>query len=240
MDNRAVICTHHKTGTIWMRHTFEATASALNVPCVRISAEGADVPLPRSACFVRDVHSQWFSKRFHENGDRILHVIRDPRDIVISAMHYHRKSPEKWLHRPDDRFGGMTYQQALNGLPDDRSRMIFEMDHSSAAIIRRMCAWQYGRWDCFETKYETLLASGGDEFAKAAQHLGLRGTEVDVAVSSFCENSLASGAQYKIGSDVHVRSGAPEQWREVYDAELEQAFTDRFPDSISRLGYPAF
>ena len=28
---------------------------------------------------------------------RIMHLIRDPRDVLISAMHYHRKSTEAWL-----------------------------------------------------------------------------------------------------------------------------------------------
>jgi len=223
-----------------MRHTFETIASALGISCVRISAEDADGPLPRSACFVRDVHSRLFAKGLYEEGDRILHVIRDPRDIVISAMHYHKKSAERWLHRPDDRFGGKTYQQTINSLPDDKARMIFEMDYVSGNAIRNMCAWSYGNPVCFETKYETLLSEGQREFAKAARHLGLRGDELKVAVSAFLENSILHGARDKVGNFLHTRSGAPEQWRSVYDDDLRQAFMSRFPEAIAKLGYEQF
>ncbi len=240
MQNRAVICTHHKAGTVWMASTFRAVASALGVSYAGLSGKNTLEPLPRSAGFVHDIHSQWFAIGRYEPGDRILHVIRDPRDIVISAMHYHRKSDEKWLHRPDDRFGGKTYQQMLNSLPDDKTRMMFEMDYSSGQTIRGMCAWPYGRPDCFETKYEVLLSNGQEEFAKAARHLGITNGEVDVAVSVFLDNSLAGGARHKIGSRPHIRSGAAQQWRAVYDDELMQAFTERFPDAVSQLGYEPF
>jgi hypothetical protein len=209
----------------------------LGVSCTGLSGKNTLEPLPRSAGFVHDIHSQWFAIGRHEPGDRILHVIRDPRDIVISAMHYHRKSDEKWLHRPDDRFGGKTYQQMLNSLPDDKTRLMFEMDYSSGEIIRGMCAWPYGQPDCFETKYETLLCRGQDEFARVARHLGLTGDEVDVAVSAFLNNSLAGDARNKIGNRPHIRSGATEQWRAVFGDELIRAFLDRFPDALSRLGY---
>lgn len=223
-----------------MKDAFVAVAKALGVSCVGYSRRGPEGPLPRSTGFVRDTHSLWFSDGRYEDGDRMLHVIRDPRDIAISSMHYHQKSDEKWLHRPDERFGGKTYQQTLNSLPDDKARMIFEMDHSSGETIRGMCAWPYGRADCFETKYETLLTKGEVEFEKAACHLGLTGAEVDVAVSEFLENSLFGGARDKIGKHVHTRSGATEQWRDVFDDDLTRAFLHRFPTALSRLSYEPF
>ena len=241
MQNRAIISTHHKSGTVWMAMTFRAIAGALGLPCHGLSGKNAREPVPRSVCFVRDIHSQWFDLDHRASGDRVLHVIRDPRDIVISAMHYHRKAPEKWLHRPDERFGGKSYQQALNDLSDDKARYIFEMDYGSAWTIRNMCAWPYGREDCFETKYETLLADGEAEFTRAVRHLGLRDGEVDTAVDAFLENSLASGSRHKRGGGhPHIRSGAPEQWRAVYDDELRAAFMDRFPEALLRLGYEPF
>jgi len=223
-----------------MASTFKAVAEALGISCIGIPARLPDGPVPFPVGIVRDIHSQWFAKGRYEPGDRFLHVIRDPRDIVISSMHYHRTSGEKWLHRPDELFGGQTYQQALNSLPDDKERLIFEMNHASGKTINEMCSWPYGRGDCFETKYETLLNNGDEEFGKAARHLGLRGKEIDFAVSAFLKNSLADGARHKITSGIHIRSGAAEQWRTVYDRELKQAFTDRFPGALSLLGYEPF
>ena len=55
---------------------------------------------------------------------RFLHIIRDPRDVLLSGMRYHRIAPlgnEKFLREKRDEWGGKNYQDHLNALPDDRS-----------------------------------------------------------------------------------------------------------------------
>ena len=87
---------------------------------------------------------------------RILHLIRDPRDVLISAMHYHKASRESWLHEPIPGYDNLTYQRVLHNLPTKLAQYIFEMENSSASTFRDMLKWRYGRANCFEARYEDL------------------------------------------------------------------------------------
>ena len=40
---------------------------------------------------------------------------KDPRDVIISAAHFHGRGREGWLHKPDDRFGGLVVRCSLKG-----------------------------------------------------------------------------------------------------------------------------
>lgn len=62
---------------------------------------------------------------------RGLHLIRDPRDVILSGMHYHLRAPEKWLHDPEPDYGGLSYQEKLNSLDGD-GRLFLEMERLGA------------------------------------------------------------------------------------------------------------
>jgi hypothetical protein len=137
----AVIATHHKTGTIWMRSVFQAIAKQLSVSfhhrarLAKPSAESLSVP-----SIVFDQHSRfpncgWMLK--HPEC-RVLHLIRDRRDVIVSGAHYHGTASEPGLLEPREAFDGLTYQQKINSLPDDQSRYLFEMHSLNSSALR---AW---------------------------------------------------------------------------------------------------
>src|SRR5438477_10494050 len=84
---------------------------------------------------------------------RILHLIRDPRDVIISGMHYHRSSREQWLKKPKAEFDNVSYQEKLNSLPDDFRRYLFEMQNSGMRTIGAMRRWNYQLPNALEYKY---------------------------------------------------------------------------------------
>ncbi|HEY1707261.1 MAG TPA: sulfotransferase domain-containing protein [Rhizomicrobium sp.] len=240
MNRRAIIALHHKAGTVWMMSTFKGISGALKLPIVRLQEikdkiKPAQVPVPG---IVLDAHSKWFNKPrlvAPLPEDRVLHLVRDPRDIVISSMHYHRSSDESWLHVPRKEFGGVTYQQKINSIADERSRLLFEMDHTAGNVVRNMHDWKYDRSDCFECKYEELiLDTDMTLFTQIARHLGFNDAELEICRKQFWRYSLF-GQQSK--RKKHIRSGASEQWREVFDRSLGEAFLERFGNVLVKMGY---
>jgi hypothetical protein len=158
MNHCAVICTHHKAGGIWMRTTFRKIAKSLVIPVVFVEQlKTPDDFRPPMICF--NSHSDFARCKWileHE-ATRVLHLIRDPRDVIISAMHYHCRASEKWLKRSKREFGGLTYQEKINELPSDHSRYVFEMKQNAGRVIRQMMAWDYTRLNSCEQRYETLI-----------------------------------------------------------------------------------
>lgn len=239
MNRRAVIATHHKTGTAWMTKVFKAIANHLSMPLI-LMREKTDLSTQISIpTIILDEHSRFHGADWilHDSDTRILHLIRDPRDVVISAMHYHRSAREPWLHKRKSRFDRMTYQEKLNSLPDDRARLIWEMDNSAGRTIEAMRAWDYSLVNSCEMKYEKLIEDiDAAEFGRVASHLGFNQKEVITCQEEFRKRSLFSRRR-KRSKSVHVRSGEGRQWENVYDIDLAKTFIEKFGDVLVELGY---
>jgi len=231
-SHRIVIGTHHKTGTVLMASIFRKLSNQLGMSfhnCLR------DPSLPPDWQVAFDPHSRFEGIAL---GDHLrgVHLIRDPRMVVVSAALYHRRSTEKWLHVPRPAFGGQTYQQAIDALPTDRDRFLFEMDHKSGQVIREMLGWvdRALPW-CIDVKLESLMAEEGlDTYFRMFRHLGFSGAELLRALSVAYGQSVFNAEARRTE---HVRSARVEHWSEYYDADLLAAFTSRFGDACARLGY---
>jgi hypothetical protein len=167
---------------------------------------------------------------------RTVHLIRDPRDVVISAMHYHKAARESWLHEPIPGYDNRTYQRALQQLPTRHAQYIFEMENSSASTLRDMANWRYGRANCFEARYEALRQDTELAYwTRIAGFLGFDESEQQSCRRRFWQNSLFGGLS-RLGNK-HVRSGDVAQWKREFNRELAYAFLDRFPAMLQSLAY---
>lgn len=238
MNCYAVIATHHKTGTVWMRNVFRDIAQELGIRFVYV---GKKVPQPGKfappAIFLND-HANFASMPWllHGESSRILHVVRDPRDVLISAMHYHRVANERWLHNPRKAFGGLSYQMKLNSLPDDMSRYRFELMHSAARTVKEMCRWNYGASNCMECRYEDLVADRDMKlFMEIIRHLGFAPAEMQTCHAAFRRNFLVGEQPHS--SSIHLRAGKARQWEQTFDRDLAALFIRQLGDALISLGY---
>jgi hypothetical protein len=239
MRYNLVVATHHKTGTVWMDGVFKALAGDLGARYLNFRTEGGNLEGLLSSPFVLFCYDSDFCEYasvLDREDVRILHLVRDPRDVVISAMHYHKASRETWLHEPIPGYDNLTYQRALRGLPTRFAQYVFEMDNSSASTLRDMATWRYGRTNCFEARYEDLRQ---DEelvyWRRIMAFLGLDSSQQLRGACRFWQNSLFGGLP-RLGNK-HVRSGAVGQWRHEFTPALAQAFLQRFPGLLQSLGY---
>jgi len=156
--------------------------------------------------------------------------------VLISAMHYHKKSAESWLHTPVPGYNNVTYQRRLRELPTRLDQYVFEMEHSTAGTLRGVMGWQYGRANCFEARYEALRQDTDLTYwTRIADFLGFDESERQSCRRRFWQNSLFGGLS-RLGNK-HVRSGDVAQWKREFNRELAYAFLDRFPSVLQSLGY---
>lgn len=239
MKYNLVIATHHKTGTVWMDGVFKAIAGDLGARYVNFRSEpvkSADLEHGPFVLFSYDSDLGEFASLLDRQDVRILHLIRDPRDVLISAMHYHKASRESWLHEPIPGYDNLTYQRMLQTLPTKDAQYVFEMENSSASTFRDMIEWNYGRANCFEARYEGLRQDTDLAiWQRIMTFLGFDAEEQAAGSRRFWQNSLFGGLS-RLGNK-HVRSGAVAQWQREFTPELATAFLKRFPGLLQTLGY---
>jgi sulfotransferase family protein len=239
MKYNIVVATHHKTGTVWMDGVFKTIAREVGVPYVDFRSQYGRLDEALRGPFIL----LNYDSNFREHADlldredvRVLHLVRDPRDVLISAMHYHKKSRESWLHEPIPGYDNVTYQRSLRMLPSKFDQYVFEMEHSTASTLRDVLSWRYGRENCFETRYEDLRQDEQlDHWRRISEFLGFDEREREISCRCFWQNSLFGGLS-RLGNN-HVRSGDIAQWKREFTRQLGHAFLKRFPDALQFLGY---
>jgi len=238
LNNPVIVATNHKTGTVWMKEVFTAIAEHLCVP-FGLFDEKAEPDILDQAPQILFCNSagrglcSWMAKH---PWWRVMHIIRDPRDVIISAMHYHCTATESWLHQTRADLGGLTYQQKLKSLPDDHRRYLFEMNRKSRRTIQSIRKWNYALPNSVECKYEELIEDiQGVAFRRCAAELGFAGKELLTCEEIFREKSLFS--KTSVQEKAHVRSGRTRQWEKVFDAYLAREFMNRFGNILAELNY---
>jgi hypothetical protein len=254
-----LVGTHHKTGTVWMARVFRDLAKRLGAPYIHLSRTGAKgekrrVPKIELAglfdrtiqdndgkrCIFMSAHSRFPMLRSLSAANneefRGIHVIRDPRDLCISAARYHGQARERWLHVPRDEFGGLTYQQAINQRETLADKIEFEMGGSAKLQIAAMD--RFDRQSVFwDVKYEDLI-SDRDMLLwhRLFVYLGLEGKELAAGLDAVWGRSLfGDGAPAK--QTGHIVHGGARQWTALLDTDLLRKMNDEFGAAIASLGY---
>ena len=234
-QTRRHIGTFHKTGTaLFESILLSAQKSGLLVPWFL-----HDGPAPAHWDVAFDYHSKTLLGTLDPDPARARYVIsmRDPRDVIVSAAYYHCRAPEAWLHKPQRRLGGMTYQDKINSLPSMTDRFLFEMENSAYWQIQEMLNVPQDAPSVLVTRLETLVQDDDlFEFHRIFAFLRF-GPEVMLEQMRLAyANSMFSG---KFETTVHARSGKPAQYLTEFDDRAMARYVEVFGDAAVTLGYPA-
>lgn len=238
---KILLGTYHKTGTVWLASIFEEICHKTG----RVWIDLSEIYWGREEAMLEPIESApagavifEYHSKFPAIPDpsryRGLRMVRDPRDVIISSVRYHRKSGESWLHETKEEFDGKTYQEYLNQITDPLEAFQFELDHIGGYSIGEMV--QFKNPQLFiPAKYEEMIADVSMIlWHQAFVDLGFQGYELPICLKATWKNSLF-GAKSKGGS--HILNGASYQWKEGCTKEMLEAFYSKFPDACSILGY---
>lgn len=241
------VATHHKAGTIWIKRVIKSLSSAISVPWFGIWSDRRMDRVPATGrAFLCNWEGFFPAPVWRSDETAFLHVIRDPRDVLLSGCAYHQTAGpkgERFLHAARDDLGGATYQEHLNTLESPDDKLLFEMENKHADTVTQMRAWPYDDPRSVELRYEDLM---GDTECAAMRDgfgaLGLRGDELDAAARAFWDNSLFGGL-----SDAHTRDdtlrrhiasgGRLRRWEREFSRAIGEIYAERFGDDLIALGY---
>jgi hypothetical protein len=228
---------HHKVGTVWFSRILESMALHYGL---RIGTVGARFPFEPGADIYQYLHSRNFNRaRLEGTPFRGSHMIRDPRDVVVSAYHYHRWTDEAWVHRPREELGGRSYQEHLNAV-DLHEGLLAEIHRSLEITIVDMGRWDYDQDEFLELRYEDVIADEAAAFESLFEHWGLSDEASAIARQAVEDASFRKQAGRKVGEAAdrsHLRSGEPGEWRTTFAPEHVALFKEVAGDVLVRLGY---
>lgn len=174
---------------------------------------------------------------------RGTHIVRDPRDLIVSGYFYHLRTGESWCVEPnpanDDVPAGVSYQVHLRSLPLEEG-LIFEMEHVSGGQIDRMLSWNYRRPEFMELKFEDILGNERSVMERVFDWYGFPPQEAGTAgriAARYAATPWGRLIKYLKGGR-HIRPGARiGQWRDFFTPRVERRFNESYGEVVRYLGY---
>lgn len=225
-------CTYHKCGTVWFQNVLRAVSAYYGM-----AYEQTEGDVGRDSRVVVHMNSEVDLATLPPL--RGSHMIRDPRDVVVSAYFFHLWSDEPWLHQPRADLGGSTYQAHLRSLSRDEGLMA-EM-RETAPTVRKMLAWNYDDARFLELRYEDAIVDDAAMFEQLFAHHGFHEAAIERCRRIAARFSFERMTGRKLGEvreHDHFRSGRPGQWRDVLTDDHVAYFDEITDDGARRLGYP--
>lgn len=225
-------CCHHKTGTVWLIRVLQGVADHYGLRFQNL--RGA---LPGPAVDIGLQHDSQIDVAALPDF-RGSHMIRDPRDVVVSAYFFHLWTTEAWALTPSGDHGGLSYQAHLRSLSQDDG-LLTEIRHSMP-VIDEMTRWNYRDARFLELRYEDAISDEAGVFTALFSHYGFTDDAVETSVRIARRFGFEQIAGRRLGETRetdHLRSGRPSQWREVFGDAHRALFKELAGDALIALGY---
>jgi tetratricopeptide (TPR) repeat protein len=242
MRHTVLVGTHQKTGTVWMDKVFRSIAKAMSTPYYNVSRKNnalfsktADkLEKSNQNCIIFHNHSA-FPKCCFTLRSKGFRLIRDPRDVVISAVKYHETTDAQFANMPKKNFGNMSLRHKICSLETLEDKILFEINEVMEKNILDMLHYSFSD-QILTLKYEHLISDGKLVLtSKLLQWLGFDEREIILGLCIFWNESLFG--LKKSGSTSHIRNGAPRQFESIYTPKLHDAFEKKYPGVIQQLRY---
>jgi len=247
-----IIAGYPKSGATWLARV---TAELVGCPVEgfwklpksgEIAREGDD-RMSDYRCY--KAHHQKHEDEVFSRSNKIIYVVRDPRDIVVSGSNYFMLTKQffllfRWFPR-----WRKSYHRLYRDLVPERYRIA----RMTQAVL---FGWAGDRWlrapwkQHYESyldsgvlfaRYEDMLAAPHDECLKILRYLD---QEVDdEAIKRTIENQSFQTAKDRFGRAgertkvLHMRSGTSGQWKEKLSASQKALFVQELADDLRRFSY---
>ena len=248
---------HHKAGTTWILNVINSVCSFTSLKhehfhsCVLFDFDLLKTANNKGLDFVSYTNSDY---KYIKGISPLkgFHVIRDPRDIAVSAYfsHLHSHSDENWPELADHR-------NRLQGLSAEEG-LLCDMEFTSKLTVKGldlnlfacMLDWNYSDQNIMEVKFEELTYDPTRLFCDIFDFLGLLSKHPSQQqISMSAVNSIMkywsfermSGGRKTGNEDVtnHFRKGKPGDWKNHFKKGHKAFFKKNYPELLLRLGYEA-
>ncbi len=177
---------------------------------------------------------------------RVVHIIRDPRDLLISGYYYHKRATEEWCTylNPTGEDWAVVNGAVPSTLPPNTSfsdylhevsleeGLLAEMEFRSKHF-ETMNNWPVNDPRVLTVKYEDILGNEKDTLKRIYKFYGFAPQTRWAA--GFYADRYSFDSQRR--HETHIRNPKFGQWKELFTPGLEQEFQNRFGALLEKYGY---
>jgi hypothetical protein len=231
---------HHKCGTTWIQGIL---ADVARLAGLTIRAHHYENLFDGDILALRE--KEPFDLWCYSNADfnfvrdidvRGFHVVRDPRDMIVSAYFSHRYS-----HADGSWPRLRHYRPYLRTLSKDDG-LIKEMEFN-AIFLHQMLMWDYDTPNILQLRFEDLVAQPYLTFRSILEFLALVPAQISAndlqAVVDDHSFVRLSGGRRRGEEDTghHYRKGVPGDWRHHFTRRHIDYFNALYSPLLEKLGY---
>jgi hypothetical protein len=248
---RVLIVGYPKSGNTWLTRL---TADLVAAPVRGFWGEPHTVEMAVEGLTRRTALDVYKGHHAHAAAARdfgptdLIYVVRDVRDVALSAAHY-------FSFRRRTKLGRLTHfarrvRERISGQADTEfrvRRMLQVLDEGDAGVS----PWCARPWDehvrgyldagAFVIRYEDLLRSPEQEAGRLLRHLGIDRSMLQIRAAIGRQSFVAAKQRFLAAGDLDraafLRAGRAGAWRATLTAEHQASCWQRFGPVLERLGY---
>ena len=254
---------YHKAGTVLLTKVFGEICAANNWQF--ISLMGKQEKIPENYDVILFAHSLIDLSQVQVPFIGV-HLVRDPRDIIVSGYLYHSRTTEPWCvnkdfsleppisfpqvpysqeHRSED--WKINYLKSLNKCSyqehllhsSQEDGLLFEMNNYGSWTIESMQQWNYNQDNILEIKFEDIMNDYDSTFQGIFSHLGFSQSQAKHLLKIAIRHDLGRKSSKEIQGIKHVSKIKTSKWGDYFKEEHKRYFLNNFGDILIDLGYEA-
>lgn len=228
-----------KSGTTWMLKMIASLPGYEDIGNYYGDLQKYHATQPGHVVHGHDAYTPELKNILLDEGIKVILMLRDPRDQLVSRMFHVKRSTNHVWH---DRMVAMDNDEALMLCIEGREKL--PSMHDMIALAQ---SWINGNAEALVVRYEDLLADTVPHFSVVLDYLGIRNSnglaKVIVERNRFARLSMGKRiwqSQRKPGQEdtkSHFRKGIVGDWRNYLKPEHIKRFNELCGQQLIELGY---